>query len=332
MKLTALLSHEARGEDDAELVLSDITDTEDGLTDDDRNLLRMLRSIRLDDDVRQATDLKPAVQRETYRKMLDKTNAPGSYGRTRRFVLAMTACLLVLMMGAGSLWLLHRNAQNGTDAATGKEMVTVSLRESIARVVLPDSSVVILNTGSTLVYGEDFGRVDRRVCLTGEACFEVRPDSTRAFIVASGGISVRVLGTVFNVSAWPDDREVVTSLIQGSVEVQSGQDGVACRIVPGHAAVYNKKTSRVEVEACDVRNATGWIEGELCFRRKTFPEVCRALERKFGCRIDIRGAIEGDKLFTGRFGSNESLTEILDVIRINHAFRYTVEQNCVTIN
>jgi ferric-dicitrate binding protein FerR (iron transport regulator) len=298
-----------------------------GLDDEDRLLLDVLENVRLDCDYEQANRIKSEVEESMYHKIFDPKQAKAKGRRNPYiFLLAVAACFAVVAVSTYYVY-LHR----GDTRTDDNSFIAFSFSNGVSSVVLPDSSVVTLNAGSTFSYAGDYNRTIRKVYLDGEACFDVRPDKKKAFIVSLGKIDVRALGTVFNVRAYPEDREVVTSLISGSVQIEDKESEMICRLSPDQAAVYAKETSQIQIEACDSKYAIGWMSGEVLFKRKSFPDICKILSRKFNCSIDIRNEAIKKKVFTGKFANNETLSEILDIMRINFPFNYTTEDNCVTI-
>ncbi len=108
----------------------------------------------------------------------------------------------------------------GNKTAIARQVNEISTRPgSKSKVELPDGSVVWLNAGSTLTYDKDFGKENRAVTLIGEGFFDVTKNKEKPFIISTESISIKVLGTVFNVKAYKEDKQTETSLIHGSIEV-----------------------------------------------------------------------------------------------------------------
>ncbi|MDR0658792.1 MAG: FecR family protein [Mediterranea sp.] len=294
-----------------------------GLNEEDKMLLDVLESIRLDCDDEQANRIKSEVEESMYHKIFESkpVKTKGKY----TFLLAIAACLAI-MISMYSVYLHRKDAQEEDNS-----FIVFSSSNGISSVILPDSSVVTLNAASRLSYAKGYNRTTRKVYLEGEACFNVRPDKKKAFIVSLNNIDIRVMGTVFNVCAYPEDEEVITSLVSGSVQVEDKKSEMICRLSPEQAAIYEKKTSQIQIEACDTKYAIGWMSGEMLFKRKSFPEFCKILSRKFNCSIDIKNEAIKKKVFTGKFVNNESLSEIFGIIQINVPFNYTIKDDCVTI-
>ncbi|MGB5821451.1 MAG: FecR family protein, partial [Saonia sp.] len=151
-------------------------------------------------------------------------------------------------------------------------------------IVLSDSTHVYLNAGTTLRYPINFieGQ-NRNVFLTGEAYFEVTKDDDHPFVVAIGTMNVEVLGTVFNVSSYPQDSSINTVLVEGSVALYQKKDtdkkSSSTLLEPGFKAEWNKNDANISIENVDTRIYTAWVGGKLIFRNTPFLKIRQALER-----------------------------------------------------
>jgi ferric-dicitrate binding protein FerR (iron transport regulator) len=297
------------------------------LNEEDRQLLGIIKNIRLDCDYDEAYRIKNEVLEKTYHKMFN-TNGKSGAGNNRNpyIILFSIAASIAVLLSISNIY-IYRMAKH-TEVIS---QVVFSSPNAISQVILPDSSVVTLNTGSTITYATDYNKNQRKVRLEGEAYFDVRANAGKVFIVSTDKVEVKVLGTVFNVSAYPENNEIITSLISGSVELDDKGTEAICHLQPGQSAVYDKKTAGIEVDYYEPEYAIGWMTGKLLFRKKTFADICKALEQKFNCTIEVKNEEIHKKLFTGKFLNNETLSEILSIIQINIPFRYKTENNHITI-
>lgn len=198
----------------------------------------------------------------------------------------------------------------------------------LTSVVLPDSSVVILNSESSLVYPSSFNGETRNVTLKGEAYFCVAKDQNKRFIVnAPGNTQIRVYGTSFNVEAYPEEGVVNATLVCGKVSfVSGGRQEVIMK--PGQKAKYNISNGSVTLGKTFVDGDIAWKDGKLIFRDTPFDEVLKSLSKRYN--VDF--VIKRDKLheysFTGVF-EHQRLSRILEYFRIssNIKFRYMNESN-----
>jgi ferric-dicitrate binding protein FerR (iron transport regulator) len=221
------------------------------------------------------------------------------------------------------------------------------------KMVLPDGSTVWLNAGSKLDYTRIGSSGNREVQLTGEAFFDVVKNPERPFIIHTSKIDVKVLGTKFNVKAYPDDKTVETSLVQGSVEVfVKNRPGEKYLLKPNQKLVLlNSAETDVLPKATVNRNAklpiiaidhltyhgndtmaveTSWMHNKLVFENEAFAEVARKMERWYDVRIQFRNRALEDELLNGDF-RKETLKQALDGLRITTDFRYKIEDKTVLI-
>ena len=195
---------------------------------------------------------------------------------------------------------------------------------TVVRYELPDNSVVWLNSSSRLTYPTSFSRKSRQVRLEGEACFQVEHDSGRPFFVrTSDNHSVKVCGTEFVVSAYPDEPTITTTLETGAVEIElgTGEEGRVVKMVPGDQTVFTKLTGEVEKRRVNASEFSAWKDGRMIFRNATLDEIFNSLERRFGVEIHVRGNIDDKERYRATF-RNESLDRTLNYLSRIAGFRW----------
>ncbi|MDR1505400.1 MAG: FecR family protein [Prevotella sp.] len=297
------------------------------LSDEDKVLASVLEKIKLDCDYEYAFQIKEEILEKTYRKIFDGSKGLKVKNNRNLFTVLFTiAASIAILLGISNIYLYYSGEQNEEDSR-----IVFSSPNDISNIILPDSSVVILNKGSILSYTTDYNHKIRNVYLEGEAFFDVRKDVKKAFIVSTDKIDIKVLGTTFNVSAYPENKEIVTSLISGSVQLMNKEKNIICRLQPSQSATYDKKTFGVELDFSDSEYAVGWMTGKLVFKKKSFQSICEALEKKFNYTIVIKNKNINEKRFTGKFSDDETLPEILSIIQINVPFKYKMDDNQVLI-
>src|SRR5690606_26168312 len=185
----------------------------------------------------------------------------------------------------------------------------------IFNVELSDGTVVHLNSGTKMRYPVKFLKGQKReVFLDGEAYFKVTHDKDHPFIVNADAVGVEVLGTEFNISSYPEDSEIGTVLLEGSISLSNSfvpNDNIVLK--PGNKGTWDKNTHSTEVEEVDVSNYTGWVEGELVFKNSTFENMSKKLERKYNVTIQNNNLLLENKIFTAHF--NVDIESIDDVLR-----------------
>lgn len=248
------------------------------------------------------------------------------FARRNRRLLWMrvaSAAAVVLLCMAG--WLAY-------DAWRPAPMLMVSTLAETRTVVLPDQTKVTLNRYSTLSYPERFKEKRRKVHLQGEAYFEVAKDAKHPFIVKAEAVRVKVLGTHFNVEAYPGDAEVRTTLLEGSVAVSLKGENQRLVLAPNESAVYNKKKGTLVQEAAPgAKNEILWRKGIILFDQLPLHEIVRQLSNAFQTDICIDDPQLQNYRMTATFDTSEDLTQILDLLKNAGNFNYKKENNTITL-
>ncbi len=203
-------------------------------------------------------------------------------------------------------------------------------------VVLSDGSHVFLNSGTSLRYPVQFLKgLDRTVFLTGEAYFDVTKDKKHPFTVHADELSIKVLGTKFNVSHYPEDTNINTVLVEGSVELykkaEDKESGDGTLLKPGFKAEWRKVGYDITIENVDTQIYTAWIQGKLVFRNTPFRKIRQALERRYNVTIKNRNKDLDDQSFDATFDI-ETIEEVLESFNKSYAIRYKIENNEVIIS
>lgn len=200
---------------------------------------------------------------------------------------------------------------------------------------LADGTRVHLNSGTILKFPVPFEQNgNREVFMEGEGYFEVMTDRKRPFIVHTDGLNLRVLGTRFTISAYPDEETFHTVLVEGSVELYGDGESLkapgATMMQPGHIASWQKKAKKMTMEEIDTGLYTGWMDGKLIFNHMPFGDILKKLERNYDVRISNNYKKLDGIRFTASFDT-ENLEQVLGAFGKNHAFRYFLDGNTVRI-
>lgn len=175
-------------------------------------------------------------------------------------------------------------------------------------IVLPDGTKVWLNTASSLIYPVAFGGRERRVTLVGEAYFEVAPDKSKPFIVGVQDTEVIVTGTHFNISAYTADKSVTTTLLEGGVDIWSGDQKVS--LVPGYQAVSYNDGRAIDKRVGNLDQTLAWKNGYFMFNDMDVVSVMRSVARWYDIQVMIAGDIPPTR-FGGTFPITADLKELL---------------------
>ena len=211
------------------------------------------------------------------------------------------------------------------------EMIEVSVAYGEQKhLILPDSSEVWLNAGSTILYPETFAKDKRLVMLDGEAYFSVKKDTASPFIVEASQLSVKVLVTRFNVKAYPKDEKITTTLTSGKVEV-SVQSQPPHILKPNEQLTYDKISSDIHISMIDTNDPNCWIVGKLVFTNASAGEIFRTLERHYNTTIDNTATIPTSNRYTVKFLKDESLDEILNILKDIIGFDYQLYEKKIIV-
>lgn len=199
---------------------------------------------------------------------------------------------------------------------------------------LSDGTTVYLNSGTSLKYPIKFIEGQhRKAFLTGEAYFDVAKDAEHPFVVASEHIDVKVLGTVFNVSAYPEDASADVVLIEGSVRMAANgtPSNQEATLVPGTKGSLNKTSENILTEKVDTAIYTSWIQGELFFRNMPFENIVKKLERHYDRKIVIQNKDLKSEIFNASF-KEEPIENVLSYFKDSFNIKYHTENNIIYIN
>ncbi|WP_050809610.1 FecR family protein [Ochrovirga pacifica] len=204
------------------------------------------------------------------------------------------------------------------------------------QLLLSDSTKVYLNSGTTLKYPIRFlPNQKREVSLVGEAFFEVYKDKKHPFIVKSNDLNIKVLGTKFNVSCYPEDWAINTVLVEGAVSLYNDKKSKSVlkpfTLYPNQRAswINTKKVMKVG-NVYDTSIYTCWIDGKIVFKHLKFKNILKKLERHYNVKINNHYTELSEKRFTARFDI-ETIEQVLNTFSKSFKIDYTKEENIIHI-
>ncbi|MEO1010809.1 MAG: FecR domain-containing protein [Bacteroidota bacterium] len=205
-----------------------------------------------------------------------------------------------------------------------------------SRISLADGSVVWLNSGTRLTYPIAFTGKRREVYLEGEAIFEVAHNKAHPFYVYTEDYEVKVLGTVFNVSSYPDDAHTSTALESGKVEIsfpeKMGTGGGPTTISPGTMATFHKTRRNMEIKKVDVKHYMSWREGVFIFENDALRSILKKVSRHYRVNISIADENLAEQTFSGTLDISKSLEDVLGIIKETSDFDYQNLDDQIKIN
>lgn len=200
---------------------------------------------------------------------------------------------------------------------------------------LSDGTIAHLNAGSSLKYPVQFLEgMKRQVFITGEAYLDVAKDAEHPFIVNAANLNVMVLGTQFNVSAYPEDETAEVVLVEGAVSLYSEADGYNAKkntlLAPGFKGSYNKVENSIAKNEVVTSLYTSWINGKLVFRNMTFGNILKKLERHYDVTIINNNTELSKKVFNANFGK-EPIENVLNELKANYGIVYHITEDKIVI-
>lgn len=234
----------------------------------------------------------------------------------------------IFMISVLSYWLGETNLKNHFE----RTVVEAPLG-SRTKLYLPDGTLVWLNAGTRMTYSQGFGVDNREVSLEGEGYFDVTKNEEIPFLIRTKELELKVLGTKFNLRDYPEDKEVVVSLLEGKVELDNLLNvGDKDILEPNERALLNKQTGKLVKEAVTASNASEWTDGYLFFDEELLPDIVRKLERSYNVKIQLADTALNNFRFYGNFiRKAQTIEEVLDVLSSTGKIEYTKEGREITI-
>lgn len=199
-----------------------------------------------------------------------------------------------------------------------------------SRLKLPDGTLVNLNAGSTLTFPEKFTEDVRQVTLQGEAYFQVVHRTQQPFVLETGTLQIKVLGTTFNARAFADERAISISLIAGQVQVTHPTGNWNMLLQPGERLTFDERSGLPKKDSFDQELVAGWVSGLLIFDNVPFGEFVKRLEQWYGVQIVVSAAPSAQWRVNGRF-DNDSLEEVLLGVQFTYGLDFQINGKQVTL-
>ena len=267
------------------------------------------------------------------------------------------AAMFIIFVSVGSIgsWLIF---SSGNIEITNNSCQVFAPQGSKSQITLPDGSIAWINAGSRLTYKSDYNLNERMVDLQGEAYFDVRSNKEKPFVVQTSHLKVKAYGTVFNVKAYPEEKTIVTTLVEGNVEVEvknntneiysytlKHHQNIIYHIdtgiseMPAEKETGNENTSikkaKVRDEQIQVVSDikpelfTSWKDENWVLEGVALDELAPLLDRRFNTRIEILNDTLNKYKFTGTI-RNETLEQVLVILRLTTPLEYQLGKGFVT--
>ena len=273
------------------------------------------------------------------------------------------AASIILIFSAGALASLWISRINSVQNLGNTKYQIIVPRGGKSEVVLPDGTRIWLNAGSSFKYGAGYGIDNRDVYLEGEGYFSGIKNSAQPFIVNTSGLEIKAYGTSFNVKAYPEEKFVITTLVEGIVKIEG--NGLNLSLKPKEVVVLNKKSFKIATDGnkhatssllgkgtghdrsekkedisfdksvqvksdVNINIYTSWKDNYWIIESESLKNIASILERKFDVTIHIESPELNQYTFTGTF-YKETLEQILDILKLTAPLRYEIKEGNVVI-
>lgn len=212
--------------------------------------------------------------------------------------------------------------QRSSDGHTNKMNMISTAYGQTYRVKLADGTSVWLNAGSSLKFPLVFGKDERKVYLEGEGYFEVAKNDKAPFKVVSGRQTVEVLGTHFNISAYSNEEQFKTTLLEGKVKVSEAENSAI--LVVGQQARVNKNKAGVTISEVDLDEVIAWKDGYFRFREEEIGSIMLKLSRWYDVNVSFAGRVSTEK-FTGTISRSKNIHQVLELLEATKVVHFKIE-------
>lgn len=259
----------------------------------------------------------------------------------------------IFILAFGMSWFIHNAVNKSESHSVSYQHIEVPYG-SKSKIELPDGSIVTLNSGSRLRYRNNFGSDSRIVFLEGEAFFDVKKSKTVPFYVNAAGIKIKVLGTSFNVKAYPEEKTIETTLVTGRIEIYKSntkdETQPLVTLNPSQKAIYERTSEAIALtgtEKAEETNtsvpekiqvqkdinpeqSTAWKDNWLVFDNEPFVDLITRMERWYDVEIELNHPGLKEARFSGRF-DKETIEQALKALTIVTPFQYEIKKNKIFI-
>lgn len=232
---------------------------------------------------------------------------------------------IFLIIGLGSLaGFLKYEVLNSNQSGTLLYTTFTTPLGQNSKITLPDSSVVWLNSGTTLTYNNHFSVDNRNIEIEGQAFFHVEHNQKIPLVIKCRDLNVTVLGTKFDVNAYPNHANIEVVLEEGVVQLTHDKVGSFKHLLkPGEKAEFDTGNKTLNVSAVDVYKFTSWKDGILIFKNDPMNVVIEKLERWYNIKIDVQNKEIYDLVFNATI-VNQSVDEIFGLIKYTCSVNYQI--------
>lgn len=241
------------------------------------------------------------------------------------------AAVFIIAVGLTAVFFNYQQLNSSSNSISGSALV---INQEIStnfgarmKFQLSDGTIVYLNSGSKILFPNQFAGKTRRVELSGEAFFDVTTNPDQPFVVHTNALDVKVFGTAFNLKAYPDSKEISATLVHGKIDVESEISGVYRQLAslkPSQRAVYNIDKKDISIsEEHDLDKFIAWKDGKLVFSNDPIKELAEKLGIWYNVNVKIGNEGLGAHRFTATF-TDEPIEQVLDLLSKSTPLKYKI--------
>lgn len=263
------------------------------------------------------------------RRLLLTENKFANKSRTsiRKLLPYAAAASILLFMAAAFYFYKPLSKQN--KIISYQEIIVP--KGEIKKVLLPDGSLVYINSDSRIKYDSCFSGKKREIFLEGEAYFDVKHNENKPFVVHANENDITVLGTSFNVYAYPNENIFRTSLERGKIAL-SHNNGKEIELKVNQTYLLLKNTNEIKLfETANIEDYSAWKDGKILFKNHKFTDILKKLERTHNLTFVLHNKDVGSCNYTGCFTTKDDINTILGVIKLPTPFEYEILEDTVVI-
>jgi transmembrane sensor len=276
-----------------------------------------------------AQDRLQSMKDRMYRQLMSKAPVVMHRRESNRRRYLAAAGWLVLIASSVLLWTIFRKSPVPAQVAS---LITITNDlNHVRKISLPDGSTVYLNRSSTLSFDSDkFNKKQRFVQLSGEGFFEVAKDASRPFVVETGSLHTKVLGTAFNIEAYHHESEIRVSLVHGKIALNDTAGIQSTLLAPDQTFRYFKRSGTWEVLPVEGKTVALWTQGWLVFNEVPLQEAIERLKATYNLQIDYQPQLLRNKRITASF-KTASWSEALENMLFVHGLHYKMVDHKIMI-
>ncbi|TDO03254.1 FecR family protein [Sunxiuqinia elliptica] len=286
-------------------------------------LFMELKSLWLRTSIQNTKIDEDAEFNEIWRKV--KKGRKKVLNTTLKVAFRYAAILIVVigLSGAVGYFISQGNLENKY-SQTQQFMAT---KGSVSVIELADGTKIWLNSDSKLSFRENHKKKERQATLIGEAYFQITHREDFPFIVKTGKLIVRDLGTTFNIKAYPEDNFIETSLVEGEADILSNEGSRILSLTPGESALYLKEENRMELRSLSSHVLSAWRDGKFVIRDERLEDIFNELSRWYGVEFKFENEALRDYRFTGNIKKTTTAQHVLKVLKAATDFDYKIIEN-----